>query len=102
MRSVALLTILIPFTIGITAANGQRFGTSTTAPRGAVVTLQAAPVFVQTRSGFAPSAVIVPAPGSAFFPAPHVHTQFSVPVVVSPSRRALISIRRSCCTILAS
>jgi precorrin-6B methylase 2 len=84
MRSVALLTILIPFTIGITAANGQRFGTSTTAPRGAVVTLQAAPVFVQTRSGFAPSAVIVPAPGSAFFPAPHVHTQFSVPVVVSP------------------
>ena len=82
MRSLALLTIFFPFIIGITAANGQRFGTSTMAPRGPGVAVQAGPTVVHTGSRFGPSAVTSWVPGTVFIPTPHLYNQIPIPVFV--------------------
>jgi len=82
MKSVVLMAIIFSFVLGIVVANGQSLRSSLAAPPGAAIRLHGGSTGVPTQSRFAPPVLRAPSPERAWRRAPHVHHQFSPPVIV--------------------
>ncbi len=82
MRSLALLTIILYLSIGITAADGQAFRGSAGGTRSPGVWAQPAPTAIQSRQGLVNNPGAAAAPMRSFAPTQSVQSQTIAPVPV--------------------
>ena len=82
MRSVALLTIILSLSVGITTADGQAFRGSAGGTRSPGVSVQTAPTAIQPRQGFVNTSGAAAAPIRSFAPTQSVQTQTIAPIPV--------------------
>jgi len=79
MTSVALLTIILCLSVGITTADGQGFRGSAGGARSSGVSMQTAPAAFQSRQGFVNTSGTAAAPMRTFAPTQSVQTQTIAP-----------------------
>src|ERR1700752_4995156 len=79
MKSVALLTIILSFSVGITTADGQGFRGSAGGARSSGDSMQSAPTAFQSRQGFVNTPGAAAAPIRSFAPTQSVQTQSIAP-----------------------
>ena len=82
MKSLALLTIILSLSVGITTADGQAFRGSAGGTRSPGVSAQTAPTAIQSRQGFVNTPGTAAAPIRSFAPTQSVQTQTIAPIPV--------------------
>ena len=80
MKSVALLTIILSLSVGITTADSQGFRGSAGGTRSSGVSMQTAPAAFQSRQGFVNTSGAAAAPMRSFAPTQSVQTQTIAPI----------------------